>query len=449
MLTRRNFLAATAAAPLAPRARQPNFIVMLTDDHGYHDLGCQGARDLRTPHLDALAASGARFTDWYSCAPMCAPSRASLMTGRYPQRAGVPTNGPALPTSEQTIASLLKAQGYATGLAGKWHLGATDETAPTARGFDSFFGFHSGCVDFFSHRYYWGEPRQVNYHDLYRNRTEIFEDGQYLTELIAREALQFITSNRARPFFLYVAFNAPHYPMHAPRRYVERFPGLEPERRLYAAMLAAVDDAVGQMRDLLGKLGLLDNTLIFFASDNGATREPRAGLNQQPATAGSNRPLRGFKFSLFDGGIRVPAILSWPARIPPKQVIGELGAHMDILPTVCAAAGVPLPSDRIIDGRDMLPVVTGGARSPHEALFWASAAQLAVRRGRWKLVQNGFTADGTAGNRKRLEGPDTLFLSEILEDPGESRNRRADQPQLAADLADMAERWLKEQQTGS
>ena len=444
MFTRRDFLAA-AAAPLVARSRQPNFIVLFTDDQGYHDLGCQGARELKTPHVDALAASGARFTDWYSNAPMCAPSRASLMTGRYPQRAGVPTNGPALPTTEQTIASLLKARGYATGLVGKWHLGSTPETVPNARGFDYFHGFHSGCVDFYSHRYYWGEPRRVNYHDLWRNRTEIFEDGQYLTELLAREAVQFITQNRARPFFLYVAFNAPHYPMHAPRQYVERFPNLEPERQMYAAMMAAVDDAVGQMTGLLKKFGLLENTLVFFASDNGATREPRAGLNQQPARGGSNSPLRGYKFSLFDGGIRMPAILSWPGRIPPGQVIHELGAHMDMLPTICSAAGVPLPTDRTIDGRDMLPVAASGTKSPHDALFWASGGQLAVRRGRWKLVQNGFVADGTADNRKRLEGPDALFLTDLVEDPAESRNRRADNPQLADELAALAARWLDEQ----
>jgi len=444
MLTRRDLLA-TAAAPLVGRARQPNFIVMLTDDHGYHDLGCQGATDLKTPYLDALAASGARFTDWYSNAPMCAPSRASLMTGRYPQRAGVPTNGPALPTTERTLAALLKDRGYATALMGKWHLGSTPDTAPNARGFDYFYGFHSGCVDYYSHRYYWGEPRQVNYHDLYRNRTEIFEDGQYLTEALAREAAQFITQNRARPFFLYLAFNAPHYPMHAPRRYVERFPNLDPERRVYAAMLAAVDDAVGQLVGLLRKFGLLDNTWMFFGGDNGATREPRAGLNQQPARGGSNSPLRGFKFSLFDGGIRVPALLSWPARIPPKQVIREVGAHMDILPSVCEAAGIAVPSDRAIDGRSVLPMTTQGARSPHEALFWASGNQLAVRRGRWKLVQNGFDADGAPGGRKKLEGPDALFLSDLGEDPAESRNRRVDHPQLADELAALAARWLEDQ----
>lgn len=450
MLSRRQFMAmstAAAASPLLARAAAPahtNFVIFITDDHGYHDLGCQGAAELKTPNLDALAASGARFTNWYSNAPMCAPSRAALMTGRYPIRAGVPTNGPALPTSEQTIASLLKSRGYATGLTGKWHLGSTPETAPNARGFDSFFGFHSGCIDFYSHRYYWGEPRRVNYHDLWRNRTEIFEDGQYMTELIARDAKMFIREHRSKPFFLYAPFNAPHYPMHAPRKYVERFPNLEPERQMYAAMLAAVDDAVGEIIGQLKKDSLLENTLVFFTSDNGATREPRAGLNQQPAKGGSNHPFRGYKFSLFDGGIHTPAIMSWPGKIPAGQVIQETCAHFDLMPTICKAAGVPLPSDRTMDGRDVLPVAASRARSPHEALFWASGGQLAVRRGKWKLVKNGFIADGTPDGRKKLEGEDAVFLSDLEEDPGETRNRRADQRALADELLAEAERWLED-----
>src|SRR6266542_3634993 len=209
MLSRREFVGSSALAAAAQTPpKKPNFIVFLTDDHGYHDLGCQGAADVKTPNIDALAASGARFTNWYSQAPVCAPSRAALMTGRYPIRAGVPNNGQPLAPSEKTIASLLKPQGYATGLFGKWHLGYPDTPAsvPNAHGFDRFVGFHSGCIDYYSHRYYWGEPRTVNYHDLWRDRTEIFEDGQYFTELIAREAKNFILENRSRPFFLYMPF---------------------------------------------------------------------------------------------------------------------------------------------------------------------------------------------------------------------------------------------------
>ena len=227
MLSRRQFVAAAGAASVAAaqNRRRPNFIIFLADDLGCHDLGCWGASDLKTPNIDAIAASGARFTNWYSAAPVCAPARAGLLTGRYPIRAGVPDNGPPLAASEQTIAQALKPAGYATALIGKWHLGATADTDPNAHGFDRFYGFHSGCIDYFSHRYYWGEPRTVNYHDLWRDRTEIFEDGQYTTELFAREAVRFVRERRADPFFLYMPFNAPHYPMHAPAR----VPGAVPE----------------------------------------------------------------------------------------------------------------------------------------------------------------------------------------------------------------------------
>jgi arylsulfatase A-like enzyme len=433
MPTRREFLCAaagSAAALAAAPGRRPNFIVFLTDDHGYADLGCQGAQDVKTPHIDALAASGARLTNWYSNAPVCAPSRAALMTGRYPQRAGVPVNGRELAPSQRTIASALKGIGYATGITGKWHLGSSEETAPTAHGFDSFYGFHSGCIDYYSHRYYWGEPKVVNYHDLYRNRQEIFENGEYFTELITREACRFIGENRSRPFFLYVPFNAPHYPMHAPAKYMERFAGLERERRTYAAMLSAVDDSIGEIMTQLRKFGLLEDTMVFFGSDNGATREPRAGLDGKPATAGSNRPFRGSKFSLFDGGMHVPGILSWPGRIPGGQVIEEVCAHMDLLPTICRAAGAPVPEG--VDGRDVLPVAASKAPGPHPALYWGSGKQLAVRRGKWKLVKNG------------IDSGDEVFLSDLEEDPGESRNLRHEHPRLVDELLTEAERWLEE-----
>src|SRR5947209_20216018 len=268
MFSRRDLLSGASAAALTRAAmgaepagaRRPNFVIFLADDLGCHDIGAWGAADLKTPNIDALAGSGARFTNWYAAAPVCAPSRAALLTGRYPIRAGVPANGPPLRPSEQTIASLLKPAGYSTGIFGKWHLGNTADTVPNAHGFDRFTGFHSGCIDYYSHRYYWGEPRTVNYHDLWRDRIEAFEDGQYSTELFAREAAQFIRDNRANPFFLYVPFNGVHYPMHAPKKYLDRFPDLDPERRMYAAMLAAVDDGVGQVIRTLRDLNLLDNT---------------------------------------------------------------------------------------------------------------------------------------------------------------------------------------------
>jgi arylsulfatase A-like enzyme len=446
MVSRRDFLSAGSAAALSAatpkRSEKPNVIVFLADDLGCHDLGCLGAADLKTPHIDAIASSGARFTNWYAQAPVCAPSRAALMTGRYPIRAGVPANGQELAPSEQTIASTLKPQGYATGLFGKWHLGSSPDTCPNAHGFDRFVGFHSGCIDYFSHRYYWGEPRSVNYHDLWRDRTEIFEDGSYFAELITREARSFINENHSRPFFLYMPFNGVHYPMHAPHRYVERFPKLDRERQMYAAMLSAVDDGVGEVMALVRKLGLTDNTLVIFSADNGATREKRAGLNQEPAKAGNNHPFRGNKFSAFDGGMHVPAVMSWPGLIPAGQLIREIGCHVDLLPTIARIAGASVPAGRKLDGVDMLPLATSKAKSTHDAIFWSSTGQLAVRRGQWKLVQDGREYDGVSN--EPLQGDDALFLSNLEDDPGERRNRRHDEPALADELSTLAHRWLDE-----
>jgi arylsulfatase A-like enzyme len=452
MITRRSAIRdLTAGAALSaissnaqPRSRRPNFIVIVMDDLGCTDLGCYGAGDLKTPNIDALAASGVRFTNWYSNAPVCAPARASLMTGRFPVRAGVPANGGTLPSSQITIAELLKRNGYTTGLCGKWHLGMPGDGTPNDRGFDEFYGFHSGCVDFFSHRYYWGEPKRVNYHDLWRNRTEIFDDGQYLTERLTDEALQFVDRHQRQPFFLYLAYNAPHYPMHAPAKYIERFASLPRERRTYAAMISAVDDGIGRLMTELRRTQLLEDTCIFLLGDNGATSEPRAGLDGKPATAGSNRPYRGNKFSLFDGGMHVPAMMSWPGRIKPRQVSPEVVMTMDIYPTVAALAGAKLPEGYTVDGSDMFPVAAANAKSPHDAIFWTQGGQLAIRKGKWKLVVNGFTAENWPQGSKPLEGEDAMFLSDLESDPGESHNLRRARPEVLDELATLAYKW-KEQ----
>ena len=442
MLSRREWMAGAAAASAAaqtrtPAARRPNVVLFLGDDLGCHDLGCWGAADLKTPNIDALAAGGTRYTNWYAAAPVCAPSRAALFTGRYPIRCGVPNNGPVLAPSEQTIASLLKPAGYSTGLFGKWHLGSTPETVPNAHGFDRFFGFHAGCIDFFSHRFYWGEPRTVNYHDLWRDRTEVFDDGHYTTEMFTGEATQFIRESRANPFFCCLTYNAVHYPMHAPRKYVERFPGLAPERRMYAAMLSAMDDGVGQVVRTLRDLGIFDNTLIIFTGDNGATREARAGLDNKPATAGNNGPFRGSKFSAFDGGMHVPMVMHWPGMVARGKVAETVGNHVDLLPTITAAAGASLPRDRTYDGADALAAEYRG----HDAIYWSIGGQLAVRRGNWKLVKDGKTYDGTPEGNKSLTGDDALFLSNLADDPGEKVNLRHRHPEVADELLTMAQKW--------
>lgn len=446
MLTRRTLIGGALAATQARPAdsSKPNVIVIVFDDLGVHDLGYLGASDLKTPNIDKLAAGGTLCRNWYSNAPECAPARAALMTSRSPIRAGVPSNGPPLRPSEITIAKLLKTQGYTTGLTGKWHLGSTPDTVPNAHGFDYFYGFHDGCVDYYSHRFYWGEPRRVNFHDLWRNREAIFDDGRYLTERIGEEAVSFIEKNRATPFFLYTAFNAVHYPMHAPQEYVARFPNLPPERRMYAAMLAAADDAVGEMMAALDRTGQRANTLIFLLGDNGATTERRAGLNQNPATAGRNTPFRGYKFSTFDGGMHVPALVNWPGRIPAGKMLDKVVTTADILPTVCHVTGATPPGDRTLDGRNIWPVLTESAASPHEFVAWAQGPQLAIRKGNWKLVLNGVAHDGTPAGDKPLEGEDAVFLSNLDDDPGESRNLRRQHPEIADELQTLLEKWRKD-----
>ena len=440
--TRRNFIAGGLASPMLASAAapgRPNVLVVVLDDLGCHDLGYLGADDLKTPNIDAIAERGLKFRNWYSNAPVCAPARSSILTGRFPASAGVPDNGSALANGIATIASAVKSAAYRTACFGKWHLGNTDRTAPTGHGFDYFHGFHSGCVDYYSHRYYWGEPRVPNYHDLWRNRTEIFEDGRYLTERITEEAVDYIGRNRNNPFFAYIAYNAPHFPMHAPDKYKAWFPGLAPERLTYAAMIAAVDDGVGRIRGALEAAGLAENTLMFFIGDNGATVEKRAGLDGNFATAGSNGIFKGFKFSLFEGGMHVPGFVSWPARIPRGAWMDQLAMSMDILPTICKATGADVPPR--VDGSDILDTIVSGAPSPHKALYWSQGGQLATRRGPWKLVVNGRLYDRRPDGDKPLEGEDAVWLSNLDEDPGETRNLRRQHANLVDELLTELERW--------
>lgn len=427
-----------APALLSAQGEKPNVIVIVLDDLGCRDLGYLGASDQKTPNIDALARRSARFSNWYSNAPVCAPARAAILSGRFPARAGVPTNGGLLTPGMPTFGSEFRKAGYRTACVGKWHLGDDDRTCPNGHGFDSFYGFHNGCIDFYSHRFYWGDPKRVNFHDLWRNRTEIWEDGRYFTERIGEETVEFLNRAPQDPFAMYVAFNAPHYPMHAPDKYVQRFANLPLERRIYNAMVSAVDDAVGQIAATLRKNGQLDNTLLFFVGDNGATTERRAGLNQNFATAGVNDPFRGFKFSLFDGGMHVPGFIHWPARIRGGDFAQPVQS-MDILPTALAAAGLPAPSQ--MDGGNLLNVMKDGAASPHEALFWTNTGQLAVRRGPWKLVINGRLHDRRPEGNQPLAGQDALWLSNLDDDPGESRNLRAAHPNLVDELSTLAQRW--------
>jgi arylsulfatase A-like enzyme len=360
--------------------RPPNIVLIVADDQGYHDLGVQGATDIKTPNIDQLAAEGVRFTQAYVTCPVCSPSRAGLLTGRYQVRFGHEFNpGPnapatfGLPAEERTIANYLKDAGYATGLVGKWHLGYRPELQPTHRGFDSFFGFLGG-----NHSYVPKEPSLPN--NEVRRDTTVTSSPPYLTTAFNSEAVQFIDKNHERPFFLYLAYNAIHTPLQSPPGTEDRFANISPKRRqTMARMLSALDDGVGEMMAKLKEHHLEENTLVFYVSDNGGPT---------PTNGSQNDPLRGFKGGTLEGGIRVPMIWRWPGRLPAGKVYDKPVITLDVLPTTLAAVGTTVPKSIALDGVDLLPYLAGTkSGDPHDTLFWRYGSQFAVRRGDWKLVQ--------------------------------------------------------------
>jgi len=428
---------------------RPNFVIFYTDDQGYGDLSCMGATDFETPHLDGLAASGVRFTDWYSNSPVCSPSRASLLTGRYPVHAGVRSilaghrQSTGLWPEVPTVAKALKPLGYRTAMFGKWHLGVAEECQPHHHGFDDWFGFLAGCIDYYSHIFYWGMAGKTDpVHDLWENGKEIWDNGSYFTEMITERAVGWLDRHAAEaegsPFFLYVPYNAPHYPMHAPQRYLDRFPGLPWDRQIMAAMMSAVDDGVGEILATLSRHGMRNNTCVFFQSDNGPSRETRNWLDgtPDPYYGGSTGKLKGHKFSLYEGGVRMPAIMSWPARIPSGQVVSEVAAAMDIFPTFLSAACGSV-REYEPDGKDILPLVTDGAPTPHQRVFWEQGNQTAVRQGKWKLVLNGQLVEGAPPE-------DAVHLANLEEDLGERVNLKDSEPRVTERLKAAAEAWRAE-----
>ena len=421
---------------------KPNVIIILTDDQGYGDLSCMGATDFSTPHIDALAQNGIRFTSMYSASPVCSPSRAAVLTGRYPGNAGVRAilaghrRASGLTPAVPTIASALKELGYATGIMGKWHLGLKDECRPGANGFDEFSGFLAGCVDYYSHIFYWGmaDGNTNPTHDLWENDREVYANGEYMTQRITRTGADFIRRHRDEPFFLYVAYNAPHYPMHAPEAYMQRFAHLPEDRRLMAAMISAVDDGVGELTAALEECGLTENTLIYFQSDNGPSRESRNWLDgtEDPYYGGSAGAFSGHKFSLFEGGIRVPAILSWKGTLS-KRTVDAPHIATDIFPTVLELCG-GAPEAYRLDGVSLKPLLFGQGEALHEYLFWEMEGQTAVRKGRYKLVLN--------GRLEESEGPRApVFLANLETDPAEKHNLAEELPELCAELTRAAMEW--------
>lgn len=380
-----SILTLTLLAPIlsaAPAiAKRPNILLVLADDLGYEDLGYQGSTDIRSPNIDRLAQAGIRFTDAHTTASVCSPSRAGLITGRYQQRFGHEANTPSPPngmdTSETTIASRLQELGYRTAVIGKWHLGTTAAQYPTARGFDSFYGLREGSRSYFYDAN--KSDRPGNFHAIEKDGKQVAFDG-YLTDVLADQTLDFVAQDSDKPFFAYLSFTAPHGPLEATKADLARFAHIENKRRrTYAAMIWAMDRAIGRVVDQLKKTNQLENTLIWFLSDNGGATN----------NASSNLPLAGHKGIKFEGGIRVPCLLHWPAEFPVGKVESRMTSALDILPTSLAAAGgqVSPAEERPLDGVNLLPFLTNqNSGVPHQELFWHKLWFSAMRDGPWKLI---------------------------------------------------------------
>ncbi len=471
-----------SATRAAPRADAPNVIVIVADDLGYNDTGAYGSQIIRTPNIDRLAREGVRFTDAYVTHPVCAPSRAGLLTGRYQERFGYEFNpvgrdrNGGVSLQEIMVGQIMKSAGYSTGMVGKWHLGEPEGYHPADRGFDEFFGMTAGASTYILNPkptdHFFTVPgseaaeRTTNEPDprlaamspaqrlkLLRDKAPIFrgrasiEENEYLTEAFTRESLDFIERHRDEPFFLYLAYNAPHTPLQAPDKYYARFPEIADQgTRTYAAMVSALDDGIGEILRKLKDTGLDDNTLVIFLSDNGCAGYLRGAC--------SNAPLSGFKALHLEGGVRVPFIMRWPGQIAPGQVDKRQISSLDIVPTAAGVAKTKLPADRAYDGVDLTPFVTGrNSEAPNPTLFWRAGVNFAVRDGQWKmLVMNkapsGDEADKSGapimpdGVQARVgpEGQHTM-LYDLSNDLGELRNVASDNSDVVVDLRAKLETW--------
>lgn len=411
-----------AAAPAA----KPNILLIVSDDHGYADTGFQGAKDLATPHLDRLAATGVRFTNGYVTHPYCSPTRAGLMTGRYQQRFGHERNPfydpkdprEGLPMSETLLPARLQPAGYVTGWIGKWHLGAAPEFAPGRRGFAETYGFIGG-----GHRFReWKQDVAVEYQVPIERNGQPVAAPEHLTLDFGREAAAFVKRHAQEPWFLYLAFNAPHTPHEPTPERLQRFAAIKDSvRQKYAAQLSLMDDAIGETLQALRATNQDRRTLVFFFSDNGGPIS---------VNGSNNFPLRGAKGAVYEGGVRVPFLLAWPERLPAGKVEDRPVSSLDVFATSLAVAGVPMPTDRKYDGVNLIPYLTGGKSGvPHERLFWRSGALLAVRDGNWKLVRGAGKGDE---------------LYDLAADVGETKDLAAAQPAVAARLAAALETWNQE-----
>lgn len=427
----------------AAEVKRPNVVMILADDLGSIDLNCCGATDLETPALDHLAARGVRFTQFYAAAPVCSPSRAAFITGLYPQRAGVPGNVSSaagqtgLPAATQTVAELFASNGYATGHVGKWHLGYTPETMPNGQGFADSFGHMGGCIDNYSHFFYWNGP---NRHDLWRNGRETFHDGQYFPDLMAEEAIRFIEQHQQQPFLLYWALNTPHYPLQGTDKWRNHYADLEPPRRMYAAFVSTTDEIVGRVLQRLKELDLQKDTIVIFQSDHGHSTEDRTF-----GGGGSAGPYRGAKFSLFEGGIRVPAMISWPGNLPEGAVRHQMATGCDWLPTLAQLCQLNAGQVRF-DGKDICDVIRSDqALSPHAVFHWESGGsknmrQWAVRKGDWKLIAN----PNDTSRLAPITPEDRRFLVNLSDSVHELENLASRYPDVVKELEVLHDEWIKD-----
>ncbi len=425
----------------AKAQQRPNVILIYTDDQGTLDMGCYGAPDLYTPNMDALAASGVRFTQFYAGSSVCSPSRASLLTGMTPTKAGLNNNATSQPGAHEglpgeafTLAEALKAEGYQTAHIGKWHLGYQPDKMPNAQGFDYSFGHMGGCIDNYSHFFYWNGP---NRHDLWRNGEEVWHNGEFFLDLMEQEAHDYIRAHRQAPFFLYYAINMPHYPLQAKSQWREYYADLPSPRKEYAAFISTIDESLGRLMDQLDRYGLRENTIVILQSDHGHSTEVRTF-----GGGGYAGPYRGCKFSLFEAGIRVPAMISYPKAVPAGLVRDQMAAGMDWFPTVLDYAGAENIHGHL-EGRSLRDVLEKDAPSPHEHLIWEGPHRWAVRKGDWKLL---YAPIDPAGNTDAPWEPvaDGLFLVNLTDDAGESENVIDQYPEKGEELKKIYQKWSEE-----
>ncbi|HNX34888.1 MAG TPA: sulfatase-like hydrolase/transferase [Kiritimatiellia bacterium] len=413
------FALALLSAATAP-AQKPNIVVFVADDMGFADCGVTGCNDIPTPNIDALAKNGVRFTQGYTSGCVCSPTRAGLLTGRYQQRFGFDANAEgqnkaekeprALDIKQTTLPQRLKALGYATGMVGKWHLGAQDGYLPNQRGFDFFYGilpFGLGGKG----------PHGETPPPVYRNAA-VAETPKNHMEAFCSEALAFVDAHQKAPFFLYLPFTAVHAPFVGPQPWLDRHDAAAPaSRRTYGADLRQMDDIVGRVMARLRERGLEENTLVFFFSDNGG-----------PGGAADNTPFRGTKWTLWEGGIHVPFVAQWKGRIPAGRVLNHPVIQVDVVATALAAAGAEIASEWKLDGANLLPLMEGRTdAAPHEALYWRFGVQYAVRQGDWKLV--------------KAHIDQAPRLHNLAQDPGEQTDLAAQNPDKVKQLQALWDAW--------